>query len=202
MISGHDGKIIVDGEPVVGVARRRRKDLRRRIQMVFQDPLSSLNPTHTVADILIRPMRLYFGLTPFEAHSRAVALLADLELEPELLPRRPLQLSGGQQQRVAIARALAAEPDLLICDEITSALDVTIQASVLDLLLRLQDMRGTSFIFISHDLAVIARVSHEIAVLENGTMREFGTRDAVLTAPEHPYTRRLLEASDTAKGET
>ena len=202
LISGHDGKIIVDGEPVVGVARRRRKDLRRRIQMVFQDPLSSLNPTHTVADILIRPMRLYFGLTPFEAHSRAVALLADLELEPELLPRRPLQLSGGQQQRVAIARALAAEPDLLICDEITSALDVTIQASVLDLLLRLQDMRGTSFIFISHDLAVIARVSHEIAVLENGTMREFGTRDAVLTAPEHPYTRRLLEASDTAKGET
>lgn len=202
LISGHDGKIIVDGEPVFGVARRRRKDLRRRIQMVFQDPLSSLNPTHTVADILIRPMRLYFGLTVFEARSRAVALLADLELEPELLTRRPLQLSGGQQQRVAIARALAAEPDLLICDEVTSALDVTIQASVLDLLLRLQDMRGTSFIFISHDLAVIARVSHQIAVLENGTMQEFGTRDAVLTAPEHPYTRRLLEASETAKGET
>ncbi|MDE2793007.1 MAG: ABC transporter ATP-binding protein [Paracoccaceae bacterium] len=202
LVSGHDGKIIVDGEPVVGVARRRRKDLRRRIQMVFQDPLSSLNPTHSVAEILIRPMRLYFGLTPFEARSRAVALLADLELEPELMSRRPLQLSGGQQQRVAIARALAAEPDLLICDEITSALDVTIQASVLDLLLRLQDMRGTSFIFISHDLAVIARVSHQIAVLENGNMREFGTRDAVLTAPEHPYTRRLLEASETTKGET
>ncbi len=202
LISGHDGKIIVDGEPVVGVARRRRKDMRRRIQMVFQDPLSSLNPTHTVVDILTRPMRLYFGLTAFEARSRAVALLADLELEPELLPRRPLQLSGGQQQRVAIARALAAEPDLLICDEITSALDVTIQASVLDLLLRLQDMRGTSFVFISHDLAVIACVSHQIAVLENGIMREFGTRDAVLTAPGHPYTRRLLEASDTEVDET
>ena len=101
---------------------------------------------------------------------------------------------------MAIARALAAEPDLLICDEITSALDVTIQASVLDLLLRLQNMRGTSYIFISHDLAVIARVSHQIAVLENGSMREFGTRDAVLAAPEHPYTRRLLEASDSAMG--
>ena len=201
LISGHDGQIMVDGEPLVGVARRRRKDLRRRIQMVFQDPLSSLNPTHTVADILIRPMRLYFGLAQFEARSRAVALLADLELESDLLLRRPLQLSGGQQQRVAIARALAAEPDLLICDEITSALDVTIQASVLDLLLRLQDVRGTSFIFISHDLAVIARVSHQIAVLEVGNLREVGTRDAVLTAPGHPYTRRLLEASGAIAGE-
>ena len=195
LISGHDGEIKVDGEPVVGVARRRHKDLRRRIQMVFQDPLSSLNPTHTVAEILVRPMMLYFGLTQSEAQSRAAALLADLELEPELLRRRPLQLSGGQQQRVAIARALAAEPDLLICDEVTSALDVTIQANVLDLLLRLQQTRGTSFMFISHDLAVIARVSHQIAVLEVGRLREVGTRDAVLAAPKHPYTRRLLEAS-------
>lgn len=195
LISGHEGQIEVGGEPVVGVARRRHKDLRRRIQMVLQDPLSSLNPAHTVADILTRPMRLYFGLTQVEAQAHAVALLDDLELEPELLLRRPWQLSGGQQQRVAIARALAAEPDLLIRDEITSALDVTIQANVLDLLLRLQHTRGTSFIFISHDLAVIARVSHQIAVLETGSLREVDTRNAVLTAPQHPYTRRLLEAS-------
>ena len=199
LIAGHEGQITVDGEPVVGIARQRQKDLRRRIQMVFQDPLSSLNPAHTVAEIVVRPMRLYFGLTQFEAQKQAVTLLADLELEPELLLRRPWQLSGGQQQRVAIARALAAEPDLLICDEITSALDVTIQANVLDLLLRLQHTRGTSFMFISHDLAVIARVSHQIAVLEIGNLREVGTRNAVLTAPEHPYTRRLLEASGELK---
>ena len=201
LISGHEGQIEVGGEPVVGVARRRHKDLRRRIQMVFQDPLSSLNPAHTVADILTRPMRLYFGLTQVEAQAHMVALLDDLELEPELLLRRPWQLSGGQQQRVAIARALAAEPDLLICGEITSALDVTIQANVLDLLLRLQHTRGTSFIFISHDLAVIARVSHQIAVLETGSLREVDTRNAVLTAPRHPYTRRLLEASGAIRTE-
>ncbi len=112
--------------------------------------------------------------------------MADLELEPELLLRRPRQLSGGQQQRIAIARALAAEPDLLICDEITSALDVTIQDSVLDLLLRLQATRGTSLVFISHDLAVIGRVSHQIAVLKGGQLREVGSRDAVLSAPNMP----------------
>ena len=201
LVGGHTGQITLDGEAVSGVARNRDKDLRRRIQMVFQDPLSSLNPTHTVAEILVRPLRLYFGLTKHQAQSRAAALLADLELEPELLLRRPRQLSGGQQQRIAIARALAAEPDLLICDEITSALDVTIQANVLDLLLRLQAKRGTSMVFISHDLAVVGRVSHQIAVLEGGILLEVGSRDAVLNAPKHAYTRRLIAASGSSEND-
>lgn len=194
-IGGHEGRIALGGEEVSGHARTRSADERRRIQLVFQDPLASLNPTQTVAEILSRPLRLYGGLTAAAARSRAGDLLAEMELGPEFLARRPRQLSGGQQQRVGLARALAAEPDLVICDEVTSALDVTIQAAVLDLFQRLQRERGMTSLFISHDLAVIARVSHLVAVLERGGLREFGPRESVLADPRDPYTRQLLAAS-------
>ncbi len=198
-IGGHEGRIALGGETVAGHARARSPDQRRRIQLVFQDPLASLNPTQTVGEILSRPLRLYGGLTAAAARARAGDLLAEMELGSDYLARRPRQLSGGQQQRVGLARALAVEPDLVICDEVTSALDVTIQASVLTLFQRLQRDRGMTSLFISHDLAVIARVAHLVAVLEKGALREFGLRDSVLAHPAHPYTRQLLAASAGAE---
>jgi len=194
-LAGHRGRIQLGDRVVNAPAAQRTPDLRRRIQLVFQDPLSALNPTQTVAEILSRPLRLYHGIGLAEARDQAAALLAEMGMDAEMLARRPRQLSGGQQQRVGLARALAARPDLVICDEVTSALDVTIQAQVLDLFLRLQSEHGLTSIFISHDLAVIARVSHQIAVLEGGRLREIGPRDRILGAPQHPYTQKLILAA-------
>ena len=194
-VSGHQGRITLDdGTPLDGVARTRSKSARRRVQMVFQDPLSSLNPAHRVEEILTRPLRLYFGQTQAEARETAIGLLSELDLGADFLERRPRQLSGGQQQRIALARALAAEPDVLLCDEITSALDVTIQAQVLRLLRRLQDTRGLACLFITHDLAVVSQVAHSLLVLEKGEIRDFGDTGSVLAAPQSAYTRGLLTA--------
>lgn len=194
-LSGHSGQIILDdGTPLSGFAKTRSKTARRRVQMVFQDPLSSLNPAQSVEDIITRPLRLYFGKTLAEAREAALGLLAEMDLGPEFLHRKPRQLSGGQQQRIALARALAAEPDVLLCDEITSALDVTIQAQVLDLLKRLQASRGLSCLFITHDLAVVSQVAHTLLVLEKGEIRDFGDTGTVLAAPQSTYTQGLLTA--------
>ena len=194
-VAGHDGTIALgDGGVLTGLAKGRTKSHRQRVQMVFQDPLSSLNPAHTIEEILTRPLRLYFGHSPAAARDRAVALLAEMDLGTQFLTRRPRQLSGGQQQRVALARALAAEPDILLCDEITSALDVTIQAQVLALLLRLQEERGLACLFISHDLAVVSEVSHRILVLEGGEIRDYDRTATVIGAPQSAYTAKLLSA--------
>jgi peptide/nickel transport system ATP-binding protein len=194
-LSGHRGEITLDaGTPLSGLAKTRSKSARRRVQMVFQDPLSSLNPAQSVEEIITRPLSLYFGKTPSEARISALALLAEMDLGPEFLHRKPRQLSGGQQQRIALARALAAEPDVLLCDEITSALDVTIQAQVLELLKRLQASRGLSCLFITHDLAVVSQVAHRLLVLEKGEIRDFGDTSTVLAAPQSPYTQGLLAA--------
>ncbi|WP_417271743.1 dipeptide ABC transporter ATP-binding protein [Celeribacter halophilus] len=192
-IGGHSGEITFDGERLVGKAIMRAPALRRRIQVVFQDPLSSLNPSLPVRDILIRPRELYFGQTRRSAEQDLRALLSEMDLAPEVLGRFPRQLSGGQQQRIAICRALAAEPELLICDEVTSALDVTIQNKVLDMLLRVQRQRGLTCVFISHDLSVIGKVSHKVAVLQRGELKEFGPRNHVMLAPKHAYTSALLK---------
>ncbi|MEM8731073.1 MAG: ABC transporter ATP-binding protein [Pseudomonadota bacterium] len=194
-VAGHAGDICLDdGSTLSGLAKRRSKAHRRRVQMVFQDPLSSLNPAHTVGEILTRPLRLYFGQTPAEARQNAIGLLAEMDLGSDFLVRRPRQLSGGQQQRVALARALAAEPDVLLCDEITSALDVTIQAQVLRLLRRLQDQRGLACVFITHDLAVVSEIAHSLLVLEKGEVRDIGDTQAVLSGAQSPYTKTLLAA--------
>ena len=197
-IHGHRGEIrLDDGTCLEGLAKRRRQGTRRRVQMVFQDPLSSLNPTHSIEAIITRPLRLYFDHTVSQAREAAIRLLGEMDLGPEFLGRKPRQLSGGQQQRVALARALAAEPDVLLCDEITSALDVTIQAQVLRLLKRLQESRGLSCLFITHDLAVVSEVAHSVLVLEKGEIREFGDTATVLASPKSPYTRSLLSAYRT-----
>ncbi|MEM0906841.1 MAG: ABC transporter ATP-binding protein [Pseudomonadota bacterium] len=193
-VSGHSGTIRLQDAVLAGPARQRARALRRRVQMVFQDPLSSLNPAQTVGEIVGRPARLYFGDTAAQAHKKSVALLAELDLPAELLTRRPRELSGGQQQRVAVARALAADPDVLICDEVTSALDVTVQASLIALLKRLQRERGIACLFISHDLAVVSDIAHRIMVLERGEVRDYGPRDQVIASPETAYTKMLLDA--------
>lgn len=193
VIGGHEGEITFDGAALDGKAIMRPPALRRRVQVVFQDPLSSLNPSLPVRDILTRPRELYFEESRPAAQEAVVALLAEMDLTPDVLGRFPRELSGGQQQRVAICRALAAEPELLICDEVTSALDMTIQNKVLDMLLRVQRQRGLTCLFISHDLAVIGKVSHKIAVLQRGELKEFGPRNHVMLAPKHAYTGALLK---------
>ncbi|HHB81256.1 MAG TPA: ABC transporter ATP-binding protein, partial [Aliiroseovarius sp.] len=200
-VAGHSGEITLDDAPLAGLAKTRSKGQRQRVQMVFQDTLSSLNPTHNVENILTRPLRICFGQSAAEARENAVALLAEMDLGPEFLARYPRQMSGGQQQRIALARALAAKPDVLLCDEITSALDLTTQAQVIALLQRLQAQRGLGILFITHDLALVSQVAQRLLVLEQGERRERGETAAILTNPQSPYTAALLAAysAQTAK---
>lgn len=199
LVTGNDGQIQLDGTTLAGAAAKRDPQLRRRVQLIFQDPLSSLNPRHTVEELIARPLQIYHGLTRAQTRDRVVSLLDDLDLPASILSRMPRQLSGGQQQRVAIARAFAAEPELVLCDEITSALDVTVQAQVLELMQRLQKERGTSYLFISHDLPVVAQMSDHIMVLERGEIRDYADTATVLSGQTSEYTRRLLSAFGPAK---
>ena len=166
----------------------------RRIQLVFQNPDDSLNPRHTVAEILAQPLKLYFGLSGAPLHARSVALLEQVRLGAHYLDRLPSQMSGGEKQRVAIARAFAAEPDVVLCDEVTSALDVSVQAAVLELLNDLKRDRGTTYLFVSHDLAVVRALSDRVAVLYQGRLCEVGPVAEVYASPSHPYTEVLLGA--------
>jgi peptide/nickel transport system ATP-binding protein len=169
---------------------------RRRIQPVFQDPVASLDPRWEVADIVAEPLRhLAPRLSQVERDARVAELLDEVELGAEYAHRRPLELSGGQAQRVAIARALVADPQLLLLDEATSALDVLVAGRVLELLAALQRRRRLAILFISHDLAVARRLCHRIAVMEAGRIVEQGPTEAIIAAPAHPATRRLVEAS-------
>jgi peptide/nickel transport system ATP-binding protein len=173
---------------------KRSKDLLRSIQLIFQNPDASLNPRHTVAEILAQPLKLYFGIHGDELRERIEALLDRVRLRADYLERLPSQLSGGEKQRVAVARAFAAEPDLVLCDEVTSALDVSVQAAVLDLLTELQADRATTYIFVSHDLAVVRAVADRVAVLYQGRLCEIGPAEKVYSLPSHPYTEVLLGA--------
>ena len=172
----------------------RAKDLLRRVQLIFQNPDASLNPRHTVAKILAQPLKLYFGLGGDELRERSVALLERVRLGADYLERLPGQLSGGEKQRVAVARAFAAEPELVLCDEVTSALDVSVQAAVLDLLIQLQADRGTTYVLVSHDLAVVRALADRVAVLYQGRLCETGPVKNVYRLPSHPYTEVLLGA--------
>jgi len=190
-----NGTITYDGTdslnaPIDG----RAKDLLRRVQLIFQNPDASLNPRHTVAEILALPLRLYFGLGSDELRERSVALLEQVRLRVDYLERLPSQLSGGEKQRVALARAFAAEPQLVLCDEVTSALDVSVQAAVLNLLTQLQADHGTTYVLVSHDLAVVRALADRVAVLYQGRICEIGPSKAVYRFPSHPYTEVLLGA--------
>jgi peptide/nickel transport system ATP-binding protein len=182
------------GENLAASVKARPRELLRYIQLIFQDPDSSLNPRHTVAEILAMPLKLYFGLKGAKLHQTIVTLLEQVRLGAHYLERLPSQLSGGEKQRVAVARAFAAEPELILCDEVTSALDVSVQAALLGLLVDLQADQGTTYLFVSHDLAVVRALADRVAVLYMGRICELGPVDRVYGPPYHPYTKMLLGA--------
>jgi peptide/nickel transport system ATP-binding protein len=182
------------GDPLAPRVEQRRPEQLRAIQLIFQNPDESLNPRHTIAESLAQPLELYFGLMGSELRRRSIELLESVRLGAHYLDRLPSQLSGGEKQRVAIARAFAAEPDLVLCDEVTSALDVSVQAAVLDLLDVLRRERGTAYLFVSHDLAVVRALADRVAVLYQGRLCEIGPTSQVYAAPCHPYTEALLGA--------
>ncbi|SEF19903.1 peptide/nickel transport system ATP-binding protein [Amycolatopsis pretoriensis] len=195
------GSVHIGDTDVTRVRGRAAKALRRRIGVVFQDPLSSLNPRTTVGESVATPVRLHCAVSSSEVDGRVAELLDSVQLSPSLAGRYPHELSGGQRQRACIARALALNPDLLVADEPTSALDVTIQAKVLDLLRDLRHEFGFACLFISHDLAVIEQLADRVAVMHRGHVVEQGPTKDVLTAPAHAYTQRLLSAAPVADPE-
>ena len=189
------GSVMLDGVALAPAAAKRAREERRRVQIVFQNPNESLNPRHRVGNAIARPARILRNLSAGEADEETTRLLGLVRLPPGLRDSFPSELSGGERQRVAIARALAANPDLVICDEITSALDVSVQAAVLELLSELRAQLGLALLFITHNLGVVASIADRMLVLEAGSIREQGTVASVLSNPQDDYTRRLVAAA-------
>ena len=190
-----DGKIKFDkNRELSSDLKLRNPNELRIIQLIFQNPDESLNPNHTVEDIIAQPLKLYFGLKGKELKKNIIDLLQKVRLGEFYMSRYPRQLSGGEKQRVAVARAFAAKPDIILCDEVTSALDVSVQAAVLNLLQQLKEDFGTTYIFVSHDLAVVRAISDRVAVLYQGRLCEVGPSKDVYQFPSHPYTEVLLGA--------
>ena len=189
-----EGQIIYEGEDVAKADSKELKNLRSQIQMIFQDPYASLNPKHTVGKIIAAPFEIH-GITPAKGVKAEVQdLLARVGLNPEHINRFPHEFSGGQRQRIGIARALALRPKLIIADEPVSALDVSIQAQVVNLLDDLQDEFGLSYLFIAHDLSVVQHISDRVIVMYLGKIMEIAQTEALFASPHHPYTKALLSA--------
>jgi len=193
-LAPHTGRIEIAGQPVEGLTAQGLKDMRRRVQMVFQDPMAALNPRIRVGALIAEPLVIHGIGDPASQREKAADLMARVGLEAGHLDRYPHEFSGGQRQRICIARALALQPDLIIADESVSALDVSVQARVLELLQALQSEFGMSYLFISHDMAVVDNISDRVAVMYLGQIVELGTRAQIFGNPQHPYTRRLIEA--------
>jgi peptide/nickel transport system ATP-binding protein len=190
-----DGSVRFRGDELTGLSDREMRPYRRRMQMIFQDPLASLNPRQTVGDIVTAPMEVHdIGDSEADRLERAEELLERVGLKPAHVDRYPGQFSGGQQQRVGVARALSVEPELIVADEPVSALDVSVQAQILELLEELQDELGLSLLFITHDLSVVHQVADRVAVMYLGEIVETGPVEALFNDPEHPYTKSLLSA--------
>ena len=195
LLSPATGHLTFNGEPIPTTVRARPHKLLQRMQMVHQMADTAMNPKHRVRDILGRPLEFYLGLRGKVREERIRQLLVEIELEPDrFIDRLPGELSGGQKQRVCIARALAAEPELMICDEVTSALDQLVSEGILRLLDRIQRERGLSYLFITHDLATVRAIADNVVVMQRGRVVEQGTKAEVLAPPHHPYTELLLSS--------
>ena len=189
----NNGSVLLAGATISGLKRRQLKPHRRDLQMIFQDPYSSLNPRMTVMDILTEGLEEH-GLLDAPKRDKAAQLLEEVELRADMASRYPFEFSGGERQRINIARALSLEPKFIVCDEAVSALDVTIQAQIIQLLRRLQEKYRMAYLFISHDLSVVRQLSERIAVMRHGVLVEEGETDSVLFKPQHDYTRALIDA--------
>lgn len=190
------GEVKLDGNMLFSPKNRKPlpKDLRRRIQMVFQDPMASLNPRMTIGDLLTEGMVEHDLLKGETREEAATRLLKEVGLNVDALWKYPFEFSGGQRQRICLARALSLQPDVVVCDEVVSALDVSVQAQVINLLMELQQRHGFATLMIGHDLSVLRHVSHRIAVMYLGRLAETGPSDSMVEAPQHPYTQALVAA--------
>jgi oligopeptide/dipeptide ABC transporter ATP-binding protein len=190
-----DGKVRFEGEDIAHLAGPERRAFNRRVQMIFQDPYSSLNPRMTVRQVLAEALSVHRMRPKAEIPARIAELLELVRLPADAADRYPHEFSGGQRQRIGIARALAVEPEVLVADELVSALDVSVQAQVVNLLLQLQQQLQLTVVFVAHDLRLVRHISHRVAVMYLGRIVEIGPTEALFSAPRHPYTRALLDAA-------
>lgn len=188
------GEILYAGQSIKGLSRSEMRSMRRKMQIIFQDPYASLNPRMNVRDIIAEALEVHGLFTGAAQEGRIRELLKTVGLRPEMLDRFPHEFSGGQRQRIGIARALAVEPEFIVCDEPISALDVSIQAQVINLLQDLQEKLGLTYLFIAHDLTAVRHISDRVAVMYLGNVVEIADKNVLFDAPKHPYTKALLSA--------
>jgi peptide/nickel transport system ATP-binding protein/oligopeptide transport system ATP-binding protein len=195
LIPATSGEVIYEGNSILPMFEREFRSYRRRMQMIFQDPFGSLNPRLSIFQIIGEALEIHFPMmSRDERRSRVADLLRKVGLKPEMMERYPHEFSGGQRQRIGIARALAVEPKFIVCDEPVSALDVSVQAQIVNLLQDLQEQLGLTYLFIAHDLAVVEHISDHVLVMYHGKIVESAPADQIYENPQHEYTRKLLAA--------
>jgi peptide/nickel transport system ATP-binding protein/oligopeptide transport system ATP-binding protein len=195
LVPATSGQIFFEGRDLLPMSEGEFRPLRRQIQMIFQDPFGSLNPRMTIFSIVGEALEIHFpAMTREDRRARVAELLAQVGLQPDMMKRYPHEFSGGQRQRIGIARALAVKPRFILCDEPVSALDVSVQAQIVNLLQDLQEQLGLTYLFIAHDLAVVEHISDHVLVMYRGKIVESATAEAIYSDPQHEYTRKLIAA--------